>query len=253
MNTNRTISYSEKQYNKAWACNFSDIFRGRKIRKYAFGGSNKFIFATPADSRKVFIQHLFHKIKSVGAKEILELGSGVGINLVALAVLCPEIEKIHGVELTENGIKQSEFLLSNYPIRELKYLTELDEEVIVERLNNFKSKVFFERGDICKLSSIGEEKFDFVFSYGAIEQIPKLFSSAFAEARRVLKKTGNALFVEEFREFQNLRQKYYLWKVDYFSESYKEVEKVGFRALSFEPLINKKDKFVYASLFCEKI
>ena len=231
-------------YTKSWADPIHEILWGRNLRIQSVYG--KLAFGGPMDNRKFFLRHTDDYIKSVGAKKVLELGSGIGINLLVLAILNPSVEKFCGIELTKQGVAISHQLVKNPPVTDLRYLTGLDEETILARVKPERFDI--REGDIRKLPW-PDKRFDFVFSMWVMEQLPRSYRQAFMEAKRVL--SGHALFMEEFAEAQqNIFQKIHLRNVDYFHSSYKEVEKLGFDVLRFEPMPIHKIKFSYGSLFC---
>lgn len=240
--TVRSESQVLKEYKEAWGESANDILFGRKLRVQRVG--NRLIINRAIDSRKFFLGHINSIIRSFHPESILELGSGIGINTLALAVFNPDIKKLRGVELTEEGFRQSQTLLKNPPLEALVYLTGESKEVVLERLKG--RDIEFIKGSILELP-FPDKSFDFVYSLWVLEQIPEKYPQAFKEAHRVLK--GHALFIEEFREAQrNVFQRIHLRNVDYFHASYTEVEKAGLRPLRFEPLPMDKIKLTYGSL-----
>ncbi len=245
--TVRTEEQVRKEYKEAWGESSEDILFGRKLRVQRDG--NRLIIGRAIDSRKFFISHVESIVCSLQPGNILELGSGIGINILTLAVLNPLIKSLKGIELTDQGFAQAKELLKNPPIRALMYLTELDEKTIRERLTG--RDIEFVQGSILKLP-FADKSFDFVYSMWVLEQIPKEYPQAFREARRVLRQEGHAFFMEEFIEAQaNIFQRIHLRNVDYFHASLWEVEKYGLKVLRFEPLPMDKVKLTYGSLLCE--
>ncbi|MBI2639309.1 MAG: class I SAM-dependent methyltransferase [Candidatus Sungbacteria bacterium] len=186
------------------------------------------------DVRKMRIAYLSRSIRELDfqneVRSVLELGSGNGFNILALAALHPEVKTWRGVDLTPQGAAVANLFLSNPPLKRLRYVTELDENIIRERL--LKSDIQFCEGNMLNLP-FSENSFDAAFSCQAIEQLPRDYPRAFQEARRVVVK--GAIFLEEFAEAQNIFQWMHLQNVDYFCASYKEIQKSGFNILKFEP------------------
>ncbi|MFA6273116.1 MAG: class I SAM-dependent methyltransferase [Candidatus Paceibacterota bacterium] len=242
--TNRDQPLVINDYRKSWGEGYRSVIWGRKLRVLRVNG--RLTIGRAIDSRKFFIAHINKFIRSVGPKQVLELGSGIGINILALAVLNPNIKSFKGIELTAEGVEQARSALKDIPVKELMYLTEEDEATIRQRLAN--RDIEFIQGDILHLPW-HDKSFDFVFSCWVIEQLPRQYREAFLEAKRVLK--GHALFIEEFKEAQeNIFQLLHLNNVDYFHASFAEVGKLGFKILGFEPMAMSKIKFTYGSLFC---
>ncbi|MDO8500048.1 MAG: class I SAM-dependent methyltransferase [bacterium] len=186
------------------------------------------------DIRKMRIAYLSRSLREFNYEKtinsVLELGSGNGFNILALAALHPEIKMWKGIDLTSAGVAAAGFLLSDLPMKPLRYVTELDEDIIRERLS--KSDIQFCEGNMLNLP-FSDSSFDAVFSCQAIEQLPRDYPRAFQEARRVA--AEGAFFLEEFSEAQNIFQWMHLQNVDYFCASYQEVQKAGFKILKFEP------------------
>lgn len=221
-----------------------DLFMMGKLRPQKLYG--QMIFCRSIDHRKFFVEYLQKTILELHPKNILELGSGDGINLLALAVLNPSIKEFTGIELTENGITSSKYYLKNPPYEALIYITEKSREVIAERL--VQSKINFIQGDITKMP-FKDQSFEFLFSMWVLEQIPRDYPIVFKEARRVLK--GHALFMEAFSEAQeNFFQRLHLRNLDYFRASFREAGKANLNILRFEPMAITKIKFTSGALLC---
>ena len=231
-------------YTLSWTESISENVTGRRLRIHKLYG--RLGLYRSIDYRKFFVKHIFHTIASLQPKNILELGSGNGINVLVMAVLYPTAQKIVGVELTEKGVETGREALKNPPIKELMYLTEESEETIRRRLKEVP--IEFIKGDLTKLP-FADKSFDFSFSLLVFEQMPGSYPEAFKEVRRVT--AGHALFLEEFKEAQeNIFQRVHLLNVDYFRASFWEVTKAGLKVLRFEPLPITKIKLSVGSLLC---
>ena len=233
-----------RDYTTSWSEAIATNVSGRKLRIHKFYG--RLGLYRPIDYRKFFIQHIFHTIKSFQPKNILELGSGNGINVLILAVLYPQASKITGVELTKQGVETARAALKNPPMKELIYLTEESEETIRERLS--KVPIEFIEGTLESLP-FADKSFDFSFSLLVFEQMPRAYKNAWPEVHRVT--GGHTLFLEEFKEAQeNIFQRIHLMNVDYFHASLWEAEKFGLKVLRFEPMPITKIKLSVGSLLC---
>ncbi|MDP3788164.1 MAG: class I SAM-dependent methyltransferase [Candidatus Chromulinivorax sp.] len=135
------------------------------------------------------------------AESVLELGGGNGLNLLLLAVLNPRIKILRSIELTQSGIQMAEQLYANPPIREISQITDIPPETVAQRLHGRDVK--FLMGDMRNLP-FEAETFDGVFSRLAIEQMPRHYPQIFSEAFRVTKNNGVGIFIEAFRDVQNI-------------------------------------------------
>ena len=241
--TRRDQAFIIRDYEEVWSESAVANIVGRRPKVFTLFGKPGLYRSI--DYRKFFIEHIHQTVTSFQPKTILELGSGIGINLLVLAVLYPGAKRLVGVELTEEGIKTSQAILKDPPIEELIYMTELDEETVRKRLKT--ASIQFVQGDMLALP-FADRSFDFSFSRLVFEQLPRTYLTAFREAKRVT--DGHILFLEEFREVQNMFQKLHLFNVDYFRASFLEVQKVGLTVLKFEPMQFSKIKLSAASLLC---
>lgn len=71
---------------------------------------------------EVIIKILTDKIKQFNVKTVLEIGSGVGLNLLILAPLFPDV-KFYGLELTSSGVMISEKFIKSPPQNLLKRIS----------------------------------------------------------------------------------------------------------------------------------
>ncbi|TSC67856.1 MAG: hypothetical protein CEO19_3 [Parcubacteria group bacterium Gr01-1014_73] len=231
----RDGSYSTEEYSCLWG-NVNGGLGGYWRRVVLGWQDGQLILCRGLDFQKAGIQAISRAIRGAAPGSVLELGSGNGFNLLALSVLHPEIKKWQGVEFTKSGIAASEKFKLEPPFDALIYVTELPREEIVRRLS--KVRLEFCEGNVLALS-FGDRSFDFVFSHLVIEQMPRTYPKAFAEAGRVARHF--VCFVEGFREAQkNIFQLIHLKTCDYFRSSVSVVEQAGLKILKFEHLpLNK--------------
>ncbi|GEM_PF-1325668 len=198
------------------------------------------------DRRKHVLGRVSELLAGIHPESFAELGSGNGINILSLVVLCPWIHRWRGVEISATGVKTAKDFLQNPHYESLIFITGQSKETIQERLKN--ADVDFIQADMTQIP-VANGEFDCVFSQQAIERLPSNYMNAFREARRVAKK--NAIFIESFIEVQRtFVQRLYLYASDYFRASFRDVEKVGFKVLLFEPIIAKA-KHASGLLLCK--
>ena len=224
------------EYGTLWKRKVDELLKAEKARvQFLY---NRPLLCSAIDNRRYIIRRLEEHIASFDPRTILELGSGNGINSIALALLNPS-RRFYGVELTREGVEAASALLKNPPIRDLVFLTGLSREVVRERFHGLA--ISFVEGDMRRLP-FDDGFFDFAFSWVAFEQLPRDYPLAFREAHRVLK--GYAVFFEEFGEAQaNIFQRMNLRNLDYFRASFRVVEDAGFSLRGFMPLPLRKVKY----------
>ncbi|MDP3727438.1 MAG: class I SAM-dependent methyltransferase [bacterium] len=216
---------------------------GRTVRDYR--GT---LYEVPkAAMRKIHLGELSRALEEFkGVQSVLELGSGNGINILALAALHPEIKVWRGIEMTPEGVAAAEHIRKEPPLKELVYLTDLPWDTIARRLA--AADIEFQQGSILNLP-FPDRSIDMVFSRLVIEQLPRDYPQAFREARRVARLGG--FFLEEFYEAQsNVFQRIQLLNLDYFRASYREVERAGWKVKSFGRLPMNKVEFSFGLLVC---
>ena len=226
----------KQEYGTLWKRRMDEMQKGEKARvQFLYGRP---LLCSAIDNRRYIVQRLNTHIASFDSHTILEMGSGNGVNILALALLNPT-RRFYGVELTHEGVEASGALLKDPSIEDLIFLTGLSRKVVCERMPRLT--ISFVEGDMRQLP-FEDGFFDFVFSWVAFEQLPRDYIHAFREARRVVK--GYAVFLEEFVEAQeNIFQRMNLRNLDYFRASFRAVEDAGFSLRGFTPLPFRKVKY----------
>lgn len=245
---NRTREIVNTQYDKAWSGGYSKSTKlnSKPILHYF---NERVILCMPIERRKHILREISDVLTFIKPGNVLEMGSGNGFNVLALAILNPEIKIWEGIELTEGGVEAAKRFLANPPLDALMYVTSKPKEEILATLQNAKIK--FMQGDITGLSHYSNDSFDCVFTYQSIEQIPVEYYKAFSEAYRITRK--HAIFFEGFKEAQrNIFQRIHQINADYFRYSFQVTKKTGFRILKFEPSAFDKLHLSNGLLLCEK-
>ncbi|MDO8523667.1 MAG: class I SAM-dependent methyltransferase [bacterium] len=242
----RNVLSSGKEYADLWKSRGDSYVAGDAVRPQMLNGA--IVRMTAAEHRAFFLRSVVDEIERVRPQSVLELGSGLGVNLLALAALCPSVSEWTGVELTPEGVTKAKELVLNPPYEALQKLTGKTRAHIEGPLR--KARFSFVQGDMTALP-FRDDSFDLVFSLWALEQLPKAYPQALREAFRVTR--GPALFLEAFREAQdNLFQLVHLWRMDYFRASYRSVKDAGFTVREFKKIPLSKIKFNNAVLTCVK-
>lgn len=208
----------KKTYEHIWKNKHGD----REL-EYSMPGrvNGKCMLIRQADVRKKRVNDIAEEVNDIHAESVMELGSGYGINLLAIAVLCPAVKQIKGVELSDEGVKQFHNSLQNLPVNYLEYITGKDEAYIRKRIEAVQFEVL--QGDMFCFRD--GKKYDVVFTNAAIEQTGESYPLALKTAKLHSKK--RCVFVEQFREAQNPLQRLMLIAKDYFRAPYSCVEDAG--------------------------
>lgn len=230
----RTVESVREAYNEDWQYLPSSMKIEASPGPSRIDNTRVFMWRS-IDRRKYVLREVKDVLESFDTRSVVEFGSGNGINVLSLAVLCPRLTKLRGLELSATGVRTAKAFLSNPPFEAITYITGRPREEIEKRLKEVD--IDFVEGDMTKPVPFADGEFDSVFSQHAIEQIPVHYREAFREARRIAR-TG--VFVEPFAEAQrHLIHWLYITSSDYFRASYHEVEKVGFTPVRFDPIVAK--------------
>lgn len=173
--------------------------------------------------KNVIVQMLDSCFNQLGCRNILEVGSGRGDNIVSLSLKNPGLD-LTGLELAESGLRRS-IELANNP----QFATNTV-DFIKSTVGLDSGKVSFAKGDALGMP-FTDNSFDTAFTTLVLEQIPYDYPKVLQEMRRVTSRY--AIFIESFSETNNLRSWLHLKKFDYFNFSYSKLKGFGFRPIIF--------------------
>ncbi len=164
-------------------------------------------------------------IKENNFDEVLEIGSGNGINLLYLGQIFPEID-FYGYELTSSGVQSSQNVKNNKEILSniKKYFTLENSDTNGEELNNLKFKIQDVRN---KIDHPVSDKKKLVFTNLALEQMDKVY---YEGIKNILNLDADEfIFIEPFREFQNPKDILLLKNKGYLNKNTSRISKSGFK------------------------
>lgn len=242
----RTEEKVRQDYSDNYESQTNDFFLWR-TEKCLYHG--RFAIFPVIEYKRRLIKRFADIVNIYRLQSLLELGSGRGFDILSLAVLCPSLHKITGIELTSSGVETARGNLSNPPMNALEYLTGRPREEIEKRIRSVR--IEYKEGSIRSLP-FDDSSFDGLFSNSVMEQFPRDYGLPFAESARVAKKI--AFFSEPFKEAQggNVFKLMYLSNIDYFRGSFFEVKKAGWKIWQFEIPPLQKFLFNTGILVCRK-
>lgn len=168
--TKRIPKESYDEYDAYWN-NFwekKDIFREDLVLVY---NGKPLKNMTPYDYKKETILKLLSDlIEQYDIKNVLEIGSGAGLNLVYLASKYQEVN-FTGIEPTSSGVNVLNDFIANPPI-ELVYNGNTEK---INNLSVLKASIIEEK----TLEELSGKKFDLVFSCAVLEQLQNNIDLAF--------------------------------------------------------------------------
>ncbi len=209
----RTQGYVEQSYNRTfaarpWPETLPPVAPETKPTAAEFQGEG--LLVRRYGVGRVHLLLMARLIRALGARTVLEVGAGTGINLFVLAALVPEAS-FTGIELTETGVAQARTVVKadRFPERLAQYCPAPVADAEAYR------RVEMRRGNALDLP-FDKASFDLVFTRQALEQMEVIRAPALKEIARVAAR--HTLLVEPFADANRdpLRRCYVAAK-DYFS------------------------------------
>jgi ubiquinone/menaquinone biosynthesis C-methylase UbiE len=202
--------------------------------------------ARPYGIKRVHQFLLAKFIDTTKPKNVLEVGSGNGLNLFILSSLFPAI-RFSGCELTKGGYEASKKIVLEDTLPEYIYkfspLAPID--LKAHKLINFQM------GSAEKLP-YDDEQFDVIFTVLALEQMEEIRDKALRELSRVCKKY--IVMVEPFRDWNNeATNRHRIRSLDYFYAKVSDLYKYGLKPLGIYDNIPNKLHYSANFLVVEKI
>ncbi|WP_020178134.1 class I SAM-dependent methyltransferase [Methylopila sp. M107] len=187
----RSQSFVDKQYTKTWSDrDYPDANNrpaGEKVDYFDWNGHG-FVLKL-GGSHPYFMEAVIRAIESVKPKSVLEVGAGMGSNLLILANLFPEIA-FSGLELTEAGVQRAKGVQATaFP----EGLASVSPRPMPER-EGFRT-IDFQQGNATALPW-ADASFDAVFTILAVEQMQSVRDKALSEIVRVAR--SHVILVEPF-------------------------------------------------------
>jgi ubiquinone/menaquinone biosynthesis C-methylase UbiE len=188
----RDHAYVYDNYEKEYSVSNEEWVKRREMKNYEIEYGDTVYIINGMNCHTLRTEIIYSWIKKIGAKKVLEVGSGRARRLHTLSNLDSSLE-LSGIELSPNGVARGKEWGTNANIRQ---------------------------GDARKLP-FADKSFDIAYTNQVLEQIPKDYGLVVAEMKRVAK---YCIFVEEFKEAQDLSDWLWVRHKDFFRESYKKID-----------------------------
>ena len=223
-------------YDDQYAPSNDEFVRSRAKRRDAFLLNRRAVWGNgwySIEFRESMIEQI---VALTGARRVLEVGSGRGVNLALLALRRPDLV-LEGIELTAAGVARSRELQERLPseLLALYGLEQLSAEqrAAVDRLR-------FVEADATAMP-YDDDAFDLAFTYLVLEQIPDRYPAVVREMARV--SSGYCAFVEPFGDANGRLGRAQLRGLDYFRASSDEMRRYGLEPVHFTTAFPQKVHF----------
>lgn len=239
-----TTYLRKRTYDEAWSNplrNYKLWFDKNEKKQLFF--YKKFFFSSGAIARRIFQYYTYEIIKKKNLKNVLEIGSGNGINLCLLASYF-ENTSFQGIDISSEGINQSNILLKS----DLSdnFFDGMPIKPATKKLKNIK----FSIGDASSLK-FENHNFDLVFSILALEQMDHIKENVIKEMIRVSSKY--ILFIEPFIDYnQTFLKKLHHRGSSYFSHRVEDLKKYNLKIIDIYSDHPNKITLGVCAVLCEK-
>lgn len=176
----RDVGFVDEQYTRTWTERpYPDVNgrrEGEKLDVYDWG-EHGFVLRIGGEAA-LFQEVMTRALESLAPTTALEVGAGMGINLLVLSNLLPDI-RFSGLELTDAGVRRAkEIQATSYP----QALVGLSPRPMPER--EAYRTVDFRQGDASRMP-YPDKSFDVVYTILAVEQMESVRDAAMREIVRV--------------------------------------------------------------------
>ncbi len=191
----RDQSFIEGQYAKTWSQQPWHTLNQEVTPKHRIAADwNKIGYVTMRGGlTRLYFETLARAIELLRPKTVLEIGSGMGVNLFVLSTRFPDV-RFTGIELTEAGVERAKATQ-----KEAELPKELQDFAPWPMGDTTAFKVIeFQQGSATELP-FEDASFDLVFSKTALEQMENVRHLALPEYHRVAR--DHVVMIEPFSDF----------------------------------------------------
>ena len=173
-----------------------------------------------AGLKRVYLLHLMRMIEAFQPESVLEIGCGIGVNLLSLAARFPETS-FHGIDLTAHGIAAIRDVSDQDDLP--RVLTDFSPEPLLDMTAHRRIKV--QQASAADLP-FDDNSFDLVYSVIALEQMEAVRPAVMAQLQRVSR--GHVGMLEAFRDWNETgMQRNYIVGQGYFAAHIDELPGYG--------------------------
>ena len=194
----RTTKKTIEIYDNKWALkNNTDWFspnNNLKIHHYGY----KLYLVSSGLTQRIWQNEMIRKIHEIKPKNVLEIGSGNGINLKILSTHFSEINFV-GIDYSKKGIEKSNEL------KQLELLEDLHRPLKIDKENLSSNNLSFYQANANNLS-FKNDNFDLVFSVLALEQMNNIAKEVYNEIKRCSAK--HIILIEPFKNLNSFGLKF---------------------------------------------
>lgn len=221
-----------------------DVFAPNATAKTYRFGRDQVLMMPSAGLFSAYLEAFGAAFSALAPRSVCEVGFGTGKNLFYLAPRFPNIA-FSGYELTQSGLDIALQIQRGaaLPPNLARWIGRSD-TASLEALRRIK----FERGNAAELPA-SDKSFDMSITILALEQMSDILPKALSEIRRITRRY--VVFLEPFRDANDLYGYMLLWSSGYFHASKKEVEAAGFRPIAMVTNLPNKLTFCSAMLVAE--
>jgi SAM-dependent methyltransferase len=234
--TVRSGDFVADLYERQWLPSTAEWAKACRKRKDVLVVGHRPIFSNgwfPIEAHADLFERL---VETAGARSVLEVGCGRGVNLAVLALRRPGLE-LRGLELTHAGVARGRELVEDPPPEILELGRAADP---TDEQRGALARVRFDQGDAARMP-YADKSFDFAFTCLALEQAPRAYPEIVREMARVTRRY--CAFLEPFADANGPLGRAQLRSIDYFRASSREFRRLGLEPVHFTTAVPQKVHF----------
>lgn len=214
-----TEESSAEIYEGTWNTNMLSQFDLTKGKTGPVLWNGQWYYANKLVPKRIPLLYLMRLIETLKPERVLEVGAGMGFNLIILAQRFPHIH-FEGIELTANGVATANELRSSSEF--LQAIEDFSPLPLIDR--DAQKRIVFQQGSAASLP-YPAASFDLVFTIQALEQMESIRKPALSEIARV------GRYAAMFEPFSGMNRAFFsrirVLSRDYFRGRVSDLKEVG--------------------------